>query len=93
MSTVIDERVPSEYLRFEKRVEDQTSKITQHWRVMSKDGTTLGRIKWYAQWRQYTFFPRALTTWNPTCLAEVGNMCALLTVEHKRKLAERRLTT
>lgn len=31
----------------------------------------LGRIQWYAQWRQYTFSPSCPTIWNRDCMNDI----------------------
>lgn len=31
----------------------------------------LGIVKWYANWRQYCFFPENETIFNPTCMKDI----------------------
>ena len=44
----------------------------------------LGVIKWYSAWRQYAFFPRSATLFEPTCLNDISKFMKNLTVEKKR---------
>ena len=44
---------------------------TSKWEVVSKSGSNLGYIKWFARWRQYCFFPYEGTVFNRTCMKDV----------------------
>lgn len=45
---------------------------TEVYAVISKsDGSTLGRILWWAQWRQYVWEPTLKTVWSRGCLQQV----------------------
>ncbi|HET7110228.1 MAG TPA: hypothetical protein VFI41_05110 [Gemmatimonadales bacterium] len=60
----------TEYLVFFDRT--PAGRKTQIVNVVSKlHGDVLGEIRWYGRWRQYAFYPRADTIWNPQCLDEV----------------------
>lgn len=37
-----------------------------------RSGHTLGIIKWYNKWRQYTFFPEFGTVFNRECLYDIA---------------------
>ena len=39
----------------------------------------IGVLRWYAQWRQYCFFPHHNTIWNKNCLNDVNEMITELT--------------
>jgi len=39
----------------------------------------IGILRWYAQWRQYCFFPHHNTIWNKNCLNDVNEMITELT--------------
>lgn len=39
--------------------------------IAARDGSLLGRIKWFGRWRQFTFWPEPETTFNPDCLREI----------------------
>ena len=41
------------------------------WTVYSHGGIALGEIKWFGQWRKYSFWPFNYTTWDNNCLNEV----------------------
>ena len=75
-----------EWLEF---IETKGSKKTKRFRVLSKcDGSELGIIKWYPQWRHYCFFPTIEfeTVYSDRCLIEISNFITKLNVEHKNKM-------
>lgn len=43
----------------------------------------LGTIKFYAQWRQYGFYPEAGTVFEKTCLEEIKQFCIDLNERQK----------
>lgn len=59
------------YLNFE--VIQLKDKKTLDVFVKSQNGTILGTIKWYAQWRRYVFHPTLLigTSFDSACLKEL----------------------
>lgn len=46
--------------------------------VNQVQGIVIATIKWYAQWRQYTFEPKANTVWSAGCLLTVQNFLIAL---------------
>ncbi len=53
-------------------------------------GILLGVVKWYAQWRQYGFYPEAGTVFEKTCLNDIKNFCIDLNQRQKiRSLVEK----
>jgi len=45
---------------------------TRIWSCVSKtQHTELGVIKWFAQWRQYVFYPAPDTLFNTGCLGDI----------------------
>ena len=58
----------SEYIEF---VEVGDTGKTKLFEVRRLGGATLGMVKWYGPWRQYTFMPCAVTVWNPECLKAI----------------------
>lgn len=47
---------------------------TSIWRVLNKSTqTSLGEIRWYASWRQYTFMPTQGTIFSAGCLNDIEN--------------------
>lgn len=60
---------------------------TKIWTVRSKEnGALLGRIKWYAQFRKYSFFPLTGTVFENDCLCDLGSFCKEETQKHKSKI-------
>ena len=75
----------TKYLKFVKaRKQNPKTKI---YLVRTNDNhvTLLGVIKWYAQWRQYGFYPEQGTVFEKTCLNDISNFCILLNKEQRKK--------
>lgn len=45
---------------------------TDQWEIRSTTGSMLGMVKWYGRWRQYTFSPAVMTTFNAECLTDLA---------------------
>lgn len=43
----------------------------------------LGTVKWYANWRQYSFFPEKSTVFEKTCMTEIVDFIKKLTNDRK----------
>ena len=62
--------ISSEYLSFEE--DDHYVGKTKRIMVISKKNLNiLGEIKWYGDWRQYTFYPKVYTLWNRQCMRDI----------------------
>ncbi|MFA5790738.1 MAG: hypothetical protein WC976_06730 [Caldisericia bacterium] len=62
---------------------------TKVYSVISKcDGSKLGEIKWYPQWRHYCFFPaiKVETVHSDRCLLSIFEFISKLNMEHKKKI-------
>jgi hypothetical protein len=69
----------SKYLEF-KQIGD--TGVTEIWEVLSTSfGYSLGKIKWYAPWRQYTFFPTSETVFSAGCLGDIIKKISELTAK------------
>ncbi len=65
-------------------------RITEIWEVRTADHRTLlGEVRWFAQWRRYSFFPQAGRVFEATCLRDVANFCERETQEHGQRRRER----
>ena len=54
--------------------------------VASKSsGEELGRIEWFAKWRQYCFMPNGMTVWNTDCLKDIQNIITTMMMSHRAK--------
>ena len=71
------------YLVFEQDTDAGKGKKTKVWDVVSTSDNYLGKIKWYAAWRQYTFWPWPDTIFNKDCLSEIAEFCATETKAHR----------
>ena len=47
------------------------------------DQTRLGIIKWYPNWRQYSFFPEPETIFSKGCLADINSFIEHLMLDYK----------
>ena len=63
--------VVTQYMIF-RRIKDLGK--SQKWGVLNKSANSiLGRIEWYAQWRQYVFQPYPYTEFNCECLDTISD--------------------
>ena len=49
------------------------------------NGILLGIVKWYAQWRQYGFYPEENTVFEKTCLKDIAAFCIDLNERQRLK--------
>jgi phenylpropionate dioxygenase-like ring-hydroxylating dioxygenase large terminal subunit len=66
------------------------AKKTRTWTVKTLAGVRLGVVKWFAPWRQYSFFPDAGTAWERECLRTVAEFCERSTDNHRAILKARK---
>ena len=73
----------SDYIEF---VDERPSKSgkTRIWTVISWRKITLGEIRWYAQWRRYTYYPNdgSAIIYDADCLQVLSDFCRERTHEH-----------
>lgn len=50
-------------------------KKTSTWSVQAENGGELGVIGWWGAWRKYTFFPKANTLFDASCLRSIADRC------------------
>lgn len=50
--------------------------------VLTKQGGTLGEVRWYARWRKYSFFPADGCLFEQTCLREIADFIEATTHIH-----------
>lgn len=74
----------NKYIRFEP-LESKT-KTGVWWIRNNKSDAVLGEIKWHGAWRQYCFYPAALTIFNRDCLDTINEF--IVELMDKRKTAE-----
>lgn len=72
----------NKYLYLDHSQVESLKKKTEVWYVRDRRGGFLGRIAWHSAWRQYTFKPQPLTTFNPECLNDIAETVAELTISH-----------
>jgi hypothetical protein len=64
---------------------------TNIWMVIALEPVvTLGEIRWYGAWRQYTFFPFSDTLWNSECLEDLAEVLKDLNSDHRKNAATNR---
>ena len=77
--------MPKPYVRFAE-VEAPKHFKSKIWDVPTVDRSgLLGQIKWFTQWRKYTFFPNNNTLFDFDCLTEIAEFVAKETAEHGTK--------
>lgn len=74
----------SKYLIFDLIEEKKKTKVYAV--ISKKHNYELGIIKWYANWRQYSFFPGNDTIFNSECLNDIKIF--LLELKQERKEAK-----
>jgi len=57
-----------QYIKFEIA---ELKPKTEVYNIYSNNGVMLGQVKWFAQWRQYTFFPTNETIFSKGCLRDI----------------------
>ena len=58
--------------------------------VVAKKGlSVLGKISWWAPWRQYTFLPESNTIFSPGCLNDISTFIKTLMDERKSIKSDR----
>lgn len=74
----------SEYLNFRNAGKPNPKATTRVFFVVSRiSGVLLGQIRWYSNWRQYTFMPVTNIVLDKKCLTDLAEYCTLKTDEHK----------
>lgn len=71
--------------RYIRLVHRATGPKTMVWSVLAqRDDAYLGRICWFANWRQYAFLPEGGTVFEQVCLRELADFVETATREHRR---------
>lgn len=53
------------------------------WTVRARDGTALGTIDWFEDWRKYVFNPNEGTCYDSLCMGELERFLARIDKEEK----------
>lgn len=78
------------FIKFDE-VPQKPGKLTKVWRVVStQDGTLLGGIKWFTNWRRYCFYPLPDMIFDENCLWDIADFCSSETTSQKQDQAARR---
>lgn len=82
---------PAKWIRFDPLPVPPSFK-TGRWMVVAKDGDiALGEIRWYPQWRKYTFQPGPRgSIFEPTCLRDIAAFIDERMADRKEGRAEHR---
>lgn len=74
-----------QYVHFVKATKQNPK--TEIWLVRANyDLNLLGEIRWYAQWRQYGFYPEDGTVFEKTCMEDIKNF----TISLNKKFNDKR---
>jgi hypothetical protein len=49
---------------------------TKRFAVTTKDGDSLGEIRFFPTWRKYSFYPYGQTVYEADCLRDIAQFCA-----------------
>lgn len=79
--------IESKWLNFVKQ-EVAAGRKTLIYHVETKNGTSLGSVAWYSQWRKYCFFPVEDTLYDPECLNDIAKFVQSMTDMHRLKGGE-----
>lgn len=80
-----DKFVRGEMLNFTDKGITVKNGTTRTFTVHSRyNQSLLGHVKWFAQWRQYAFFPLNCIL-NKDCLREAADFCDEVTTAHRMK--------
>lgn len=75
----------TKYLKFHKASKQNPKTAIYIVRTHDLCGAKLGEIRWYAQWRQYGFYPEEGTVFEKTCLSDIANFCIELNKKQRKK--------
>lgn len=71
------------FIKFHKATKQNPKTWIYLVRTNDIQGQLLGVVKWFAQWRQYGFYPEAGTVYEKTCLTDIKNFCIDLNQRQK----------
>lgn len=67
-----------------EEIEHLAKPKTKVYHIFSESSDTIiGEIKWYANWRQYCFYPYQKTVWSRGCLIDINSFLKELMDERK----------
>jgi len=73
------------------------SDLTEVWRIVERQpftlGPTLGYVKWFGKWRQYSFYPEPNTIFEHNCLRNIASFCEVMTALHRDALKKKKVGT
>lgn len=74
--------IKGKYVRFIETDPSKSGK-TKIWDVTTMDRSgLLGQVRWWSQWRKYTFHPSPTSLFDFDCLTEIGRFCRTETESH-----------
>ena len=62
-------------------------RVTDTWDVADRltGRTSLGEVRWVAQWRRYLFVPAAGRVFDATCLRDISDFCDRVMQDRQRR--------
>lgn len=63
------------YIKFHRAKKQNPKTWIYLVRTNNIQGILLGTVKWFAQWRQYGFYPESGTVFEKTCLNDIKEFC------------------
>jgi hypothetical protein len=83
-------RIYYDYVEFIENKVGAFQRITKVWDCYSKNGICLGKVKWWAHWRRYCFFPEPNMLFDCNCLWDIADFVAGNTTEQKEIQKQRK---
>lgn len=81
------------YLFIEIAEVESTGKTKRYTVNNIKSGRSLGEIRWYAQWRQFCFFPIGGTVFSAGCMRDIVHFIGKAMDDHAAKVYKERQTS
>jgi hypothetical protein len=70
-------------------IQQRPGRKTVDYTIIARDGDLLGRIEWYAPWRQHVLAPTEGTVWSAGCLADVQHAIEKIKAHERERAAAR----
>lgn len=77
------------YIRF--KLSEQKPKTLVYDILNNKSDDLLGQVKWYANWRQYIFYPESGCIFSVGCLVDVIDFTKKVQENHRQQQHQRKL--
>lgn len=85
LKKIDDTWTQGDFINFKDKGRVSKKAVTHVYEVTSRtNGSLIGFVKWFANWRQYTFLP-VNCIMEKTCLRDIADFCDELTQARRKK--------